>query len=242
MQSAWDNPILLLALTALIWAGHSVVGRLAVGQIAPMTLTTVRWALALGPIMIAARPALRRDWPNLARALAVRGRHGRPRFHGLQRPVLRRRASTGALNMSIIQGAIPALVLIGARVAFWGADNRDAGAGHAGDHDRRRRDRRARRMVAAGDVRFQPGRRHDAPRGGLLRLLHVRACASVPCLRARHARRHGVRGVGDLRPVVGLGGREGRIHLADRPGCSCWSTSRSAQPSWRRSSTCAASN
>src|SRR5271154_3449672 len=62
MQSAWANPILLLVLTTLIWAGHSIVGRLAVGQIGPMTLTTLRWALALIPILIVARPALRRDW------------------------------------------------------------------------------------------------------------------------------------------------------------------------------------
>ena len=39
MQSAWANPILLLFITTLIWAAHSIVGRLAVGQIGPMTLT-----------------------------------------------------------------------------------------------------------------------------------------------------------------------------------------------------------
>ena len=47
LRSAWANPILLLVLTTLIWAGHSIVGRLAVGQIGPMTLTCMRWAVAL---------------------------------------------------------------------------------------------------------------------------------------------------------------------------------------------------
>src|SRR6202522_4249822 len=28
-QAAWHNPILLLSLTALIWAGHALVGRMA---------------------------------------------------------------------------------------------------------------------------------------------------------------------------------------------------------------------
>ena len=65
MQSAWANPILLLVLTTLIWAGHSIVGRLAVGQIGPMTMTTLRWGVALVPILIVTRPALRRDWPIL---------------------------------------------------------------------------------------------------------------------------------------------------------------------------------
>src|SRR5271166_429962 len=65
IRSAWASPILLLVLTTLIWAGHSIVGRLAVGEIGPMTLTFLRWAVALGPILVAARPSLRRDWPTL---------------------------------------------------------------------------------------------------------------------------------------------------------------------------------
>jgi drug/metabolite transporter (DMT)-like permease len=120
MQSAWASPILLLVLTTLIWAGHSIVGRLAVGQIGPMTLTTLRWALALIPILIVARPTLRRDWPTLSAHwpyLAAMGALGYTAFNALFYVAAHR---TSALNLSIIQGAIPALVLIGAR-AFLGA-------------------------------------------------------------------------------------------------------------------------
>jgi drug/metabolite transporter (DMT)-like permease len=120
MQSAWANPILLLVLTTLIWAGHSIVGRLAVGEIGPMTLTTFRWALALVPILIVARPALRRDWPILRTHwpyIAAMGALGYTAFNALFYVAAHR---TGALNLSIIQGAIPALVLIGGR-AFLGA-------------------------------------------------------------------------------------------------------------------------
>ncbi len=120
MQSAWASPILLLVLTTLIWAGHSIVGRLAVGQIAPMTLTTLRWGVALVPILIVARPALRRDWPVLRAHwlyMAAMGALGYTAFNALFYVAAHR---TSALNLSIIQGAIPALVLIGARV-FLGA-------------------------------------------------------------------------------------------------------------------------
>ncbi len=120
MQSAWASPILLLVLTTLIWAGHSIVGRLAVGQIAPMTLTTFRWGVALVPILIIARPALRRDWPVLRahrRYLAAMGTLGYTAFNALFYVAAHR---TSALNLSIIQGAMPALVLIGARM-FLGA-------------------------------------------------------------------------------------------------------------------------
>ena len=115
-RSAWSNPILLLVLTALIWAGHSIVGRLAVGQIGPMTLTCMRWAVALVPILIAARPSLRRDWPLLRARwlyLAMMGAAGYTAFVALFYVAAHR---TSALNLSIIQGAIPALVLLGARL------------------------------------------------------------------------------------------------------------------------------
>jgi drug/metabolite transporter (DMT)-like permease len=116
LRSAWANPTLLLVLTTLIWAGHSIVGRLSVGQIGPMTLTCMRWALALIPIFIAARPALRRDWPVLRANwlyVAAMGALGYTAFNALFYLAAHR---TSALNLSIIQGAIPALVLIGARV------------------------------------------------------------------------------------------------------------------------------
>ena len=118
-RSAWANPILLLVLTTLIWAGHSIVGRLSVGQIGPMTLTCLRWPLALAPILIAARPSLRRDWPVLKSywlyVLAM-GALGYTAFNALFYLAAHR---TSALNLSIIQGAIPAFVLVGAR-AFLG--------------------------------------------------------------------------------------------------------------------------
>jgi drug/metabolite transporter (DMT)-like permease len=120
MHSAWANPILLLVLTTLIWAGHSIVGRLAVGQIAPMTLTTLRWGVALIPILVVARPALRRDWPILRdhwAYMTAMGALGYTAFNALFYVAAHR---TSALNLSIIQGAIPALVLIGGRL-FLGA-------------------------------------------------------------------------------------------------------------------------
>jgi drug/metabolite transporter (DMT)-like permease len=115
LQLAWAKPILLLVLTTLIWATHSIVGRLAVGQIGPMTLTCLRWAVALVPILITARPSLRQDWPALRANwlyLAVMGASGYTAFNALFYLAAHH---TSALNLSIIQGAIPALVLLGAR-------------------------------------------------------------------------------------------------------------------------------
>ena len=115
LRAAWANPILLLVLTTLIWAGHSVVARMAAGEIGPMTLTCLRWALALAPILASARPSLRRDWPVLRARwlyLLAMGALGYTGFNALFYLAAHR---TSALNLSIIQGGIPALVLIGAR-------------------------------------------------------------------------------------------------------------------------------
>jgi drug/metabolite transporter (DMT)-like permease len=116
LQSVWASPILLLVITTLVWAAHSIVGLLAVGQIGPMTLVTLRWAAALIPIFITARPSLRQDWPALRARwvyLAIMGASGYTAFNALFYVAAHH---TSALNLSIIQGAIPALVLLGARL------------------------------------------------------------------------------------------------------------------------------
>ena len=36
-----------LAITSLFWGGNSVAGKMAVGHVSPMMLTTLRWTVAL---------------------------------------------------------------------------------------------------------------------------------------------------------------------------------------------------
>ena len=79
-------------------------------------MTCLRWAVALIPSLIAARPALKQDWPALRARwvyLTAMGAAGYTVFVALFYVAAHH---TSALNLSIIQGAIPALVLMGARV------------------------------------------------------------------------------------------------------------------------------
>jgi drug/metabolite transporter (DMT)-like permease len=118
LDSLWAKPILLMTFTTLIWAGHSVVGRLSVGQISPMTLTCARWAVALTLILFVARRSLARDLPELRKRwlyLLIMGATGYTGFNALFYVAAHR---TSALNLSIVQGGIPAVVLIGARLFF----------------------------------------------------------------------------------------------------------------------------
>ena len=118
LRAAWNNPWLLLALTALIWAGHSLVGRLAVGQIAPMTLTLLRWIFALGPILFTARRNIREDFAAMRPRWLFVGAMGALGYTAFNAIFYFAAHHTSALNISIIQGAVPALVLIGASVVF----------------------------------------------------------------------------------------------------------------------------
>jgi drug/metabolite transporter (DMT)-like permease len=114
----WNSPFLLLALTSLIWAGHSIVGKLAVGEIGPMTLTFLRWSLALGPIWFAARKTLRADFAVLRQHWLFVGSLGALGYTAFNALFYLSAHYTAALNMSLLQACVPALVLIGAAVAF----------------------------------------------------------------------------------------------------------------------------
>ncbi|MET0271650.1 MAG: DMT family transporter, partial [Phenylobacterium sp.] len=112
----WDRPYLLLLVTTLLWAGNSVAGRLAVGHVSPMMLTASRWMLVLGLLGVFMRrpiaeglPILRANW----KAPAWMGALGFTAFNAL---FYQAAHETSAVNISILQGAVPALVMVGALV------------------------------------------------------------------------------------------------------------------------------
>src|SRR6266545_4809766 len=66
-----NQPYLLLSITALCWAGNAIVGRLAAGQIAPVTLSFLRWSLAFVVILPFAWKYLVRDWGAIRERLGT---------------------------------------------------------------------------------------------------------------------------------------------------------------------------
>jgi drug/metabolite transporter (DMT)-like permease len=67
----FDQPYLLLSLTALFWAGNIVSARYAAGQIPPVTLAFIRWSGAFALVLPFAWPHLRRDWPAIRSHFAL---------------------------------------------------------------------------------------------------------------------------------------------------------------------------
>lgn len=107
-----------LTVTALCWAGNTIFGRLAVGQISPMLLVSLRWAVTVTLLAVFARGAIRRDWPLLRenwRFFAIMGAVGFTSFNAIYYVAAH---STTAVNMGIIQGAMPMFVFLFAFVVF----------------------------------------------------------------------------------------------------------------------------
>jgi drug/metabolite transporter (DMT)-like permease len=104
---------LLLVATTLIWGCNAVAARLAVGHVSPMMLTTARWSIACVALWFLARRQVVAHWPALRarwRYLAVMGVSGFTAFNALFYAAAHH---TTAINLAIIQGVIPVLVLLG---------------------------------------------------------------------------------------------------------------------------------
>jgi drug/metabolite transporter (DMT)-like permease len=101
-----------LCVTALFWGGNSVAGKLAVGHISPMMLTTLRWLFALCVILAFMTPQIRRDWLKIKAhwlQLFLYGAVGFTLFNALLYSALKH---TSAINAVIEQAGIPMLIFV----------------------------------------------------------------------------------------------------------------------------------
>jgi drug/metabolite transporter (DMT)-like permease len=105
--------LVLLTLPPLLWAGNSVVGRLAVGRIPPLGLNAMRWALALALLALlgwralatpAAREQIRSRWLHLA----TLGLVGVGAYNALQYLAL---VTTTPTNATLIAASSPAWMM-----------------------------------------------------------------------------------------------------------------------------------
>jgi len=101
-----------LCITALFWGGNSVAGKMAVGHVSPMMLTTLRWVFALAIILALMTPQIRRDWDKIKQhwlQLLAYGAIGFTTFNALLYSALK---YTSAINAVILQAGIPMLIFL----------------------------------------------------------------------------------------------------------------------------------
>ncbi len=101
---------LLMTLPPLMWAGNAVVGRLLVGQVPPLTLNALRWALALALLLPLGWRVLRAPRELLARwpHLLLLGTLGVGSYNALQYLAL---VSSTPINVTLIAASMPVWML-----------------------------------------------------------------------------------------------------------------------------------
>ena len=114
----WSQPVLLLTLATLFWAGNTVAGKVAVGHISPGLLTFSRWSLLslilpfiFGKQMKVVWPEVRERWVYVI----VMGTLGLAAFNLL---LYISAHHTTAVNIGILLGSTPIIVLIGAYLIY----------------------------------------------------------------------------------------------------------------------------
>ena len=102
-----------LTFTTSCWGANVILGKLAVGEISPMLLVTLRWLSVLILLVLFARKHLARDWPVLRHHLVFVGLMGTGGFTAFNALFYTAAHSTSAINIGILQGSIPVFVLLG---------------------------------------------------------------------------------------------------------------------------------
>lgn len=110
----WSQPVILLTLTTLFWAGNTVAGKVAVGNVSPSLLTFSRWGILMLFLPLVYARQMQHAWPVLRTKwiyIIAMGALGLAAFNLL---FYFSAHHTTAVNIGILQGAIPIVVLIGA--------------------------------------------------------------------------------------------------------------------------------
>ena len=112
------NPWLLLSCSSIVWSGNVVAARLSAGEVSPMVLVGLRWLLVLALLAI----ALRKQWTQIWRSLKPHSFYllvmGTLGFTISNAMLYEGARYTSGVNVAIIQGVLPVLVLIGARLVY----------------------------------------------------------------------------------------------------------------------------
>lgn len=101
---------ILLTLTAMMWAGNAIAGRLAVGEVSPMVLTMLRWVMAVLMLLPFTLGRVRADWPELRRQWAFLIAMGAVGYTGFNVMLYSSAYTTSAVNITIIQASMPMMI------------------------------------------------------------------------------------------------------------------------------------
>lgn len=114
----YAQPYLLLTFSGLSWGANAIAGRIAIGEVSPMAIVSLRWVVVVAVLIATIRHDIVRHRAELVarwRTLFVAGAFGFTAFNALFYVAAHH---TSAVNIGLIQGIIPALVLAASVAAF----------------------------------------------------------------------------------------------------------------------------
>jgi len=103
----------MLILTTFCWGLNAVFARMAAGEISPMLLVSIRWLGTLILLVLLARRTIMEGIPAIRQHMGYTFLMGLVGLGGFGTLIYYSAYYTTAVNIGIIQGAMPAIVLIG---------------------------------------------------------------------------------------------------------------------------------
>ena len=107
-----NQPYLLVFLATLFWAGNAIAGKIAVGHISPFVLTSLRWLVALMLLAPFALQHIKNDWKVIRGKLIFLFALGAVGFTVFNNMMYLALTTTTAINVAIIQSALPLFIFI----------------------------------------------------------------------------------------------------------------------------------
>jgi drug/metabolite transporter (DMT)-like permease len=118
LRGLWHRPFFLLVFTTFFWGGNVVAGRLAVGEVSPMAVTFLRWAVSFTLLAFIARRQVMAEYKLVLpkwRLILLLGVLGYTAFNALFYSAAHH---TSGVNIAIIQGSTPIVILLFGFIVF----------------------------------------------------------------------------------------------------------------------------
>ncbi len=112
------NPSILLTLTTLMWAMNAISGQLAVGHVTPYTLVLMRWVLVVAVMWPIYGREVIAHWPTIRSKSGIVILMSIAGFTGFNTLFYVASIHTTGLNIGILQGSMPVVVMLGAFLLY----------------------------------------------------------------------------------------------------------------------------
>ncbi len=117
-QNPTARAYVLLTVTTFFWGCNSVFARIAVGEVSPMLIVSLRWLGVVMLLLVFARQAVYQEWDKLRPHLLTLFMMGALGFATFNALFYLAAHTTTALNIGIIQGVVPIFLLVGAWLLY----------------------------------------------------------------------------------------------------------------------------